>query len=101
MFLQIVTRFIFQTGAPNNPIANTNLSISGLIIESGSYLDMNGYTLICKDTLYIDDGDIYNANSIQFNKIDNPYIFDAGIQANTSITLDKYYGSLYFSYNTF
>ena len=88
-------------GVPDNPIANTNLSISGLIIESGSYLDMNGYTLICKDTLYIDDGDIYNANSIQFNKINNPYIFDAGIQANTSITLDKYYGSLYFSYNTF
>lgn len=88
-------------GVPDNPIANTNLSIGGLIIESGSFLDMNGYNLVCKDTLYIDDGDISNANSIQFNKINDPYIFDASIQANTAITFDKYFGSLYFAYNTF
>ncbi|MBN8674804.1 MAG: hypothetical protein J0L56_11755, partial [Chitinophagales bacterium] len=88
-------------GVTDNPVANTNLSIGGLIIESGRYLDMNGYNLVCKDTLHIDDGDIYNANSIQFNKINDPYIFDAGIQANTTITIDKYFGSLFFAYNTF
>lgn len=88
-------------GVLDNPVANTNLSIGGLIIESGSSLDMTGFNLVCKDTLYIDDGDIFNANSIQFNKINDPYIFDASIQANTTIILDKYFGSLYFAYNTF
>lgn len=94
-------KIYIPSGVPDNPLANTNLSIGGLIIESGSYLDMNGFTLICKDTLHIDDGDIYNATSIQFNKINNPYLFDASLQANTEITFDKYYGSLYFQYNTF
>lgn len=94
-------RIYIPTAVPDNPLANTNLTIGGLIIESGSYLDMNGLNLVCKDTLYIDDGDIYGANSIQFNKINTPYIFDASIEANTSITFDKYFGSLYFAYNTF
>ncbi|HNU13651.1 MAG TPA: CARDB domain-containing protein [Chitinophagaceae bacterium] len=89
------------SGVPDNPEANGSLSTGGLIMESGSSLEMNGYNLVCKDTVYIDDGDIYNANSIQFNKINDPYIFDASIQANSTITIDKYFGSLYFAYNTF
>lgn len=94
-------RIYIPNSVPANPEANSNVSIGGLIIESGSYLEMNGYNLVCKDTLHIDDGDIYNANSIQFKNINDPYLYDASIQANTSTTFDKYYGSLYFAYNTF
>lgn len=94
-------KIYIPNGVPDNPVANTHLSIGGLIIESGNSLDMNGFNLVCKDTLHIDDGDISNANSIQFNTVNNPYLFDASIQSNTAITFNKYVGSLYFAYNTF
>lgn len=88
-------------GLFDNPEVSSSISIGGLIIESGGYLDMNGFNLICKDTLNISDGDILEAGAVQFNKINNPAIQDATIEANTSISFDKFYGSFDCYYNTF
>ncbi len=75
------------------PVVNSNITISGLIMEDGSSLDMDGYNLTCNDTLYITNTSIESGNTILFRYINNPYIESSNITGNT-ITLENYNGTL-------
>jgi hypothetical protein len=92
-------RVYIPSGAFNYPLANTSISIGGLIMEGGSSLDMAGYNLFCSDSLYMSDANIYAANSIQFNRLMNPYVSASGIEGGASISFQKVLGNLQF-YNS-
>lgn len=77
------------------PTVNSHTAISGLIMETGSSLDLNGYNLTCDDTLHISSANIDGGNIILLRNINNPSIEWSNITGNT-ITLENYNGSLDF-----
>jgi hypothetical protein len=97
----ICDKVYIPSGALNFPLAGNSLSIGGLIIENGASLDMNGYHLICNDSLYIDGGSIYAANTIRFNNIKDPFVESASIESGNGITFNKFLGSLDFNNSSF
>lgn len=90
------------TGLPEYPVVNSNITIRGLIMESGASLDLDNYSLISNGTINIFDANITstnNANSITFRNATNPYIENATLSA-TNITIEGYKGQLDLFENT-
>ncbi|HWR33599.1 MAG TPA: hypothetical protein VN451_08740, partial [Chitinophagaceae bacterium] len=72
------------SGLSNYPVVNSTKTIGGLIMESGSSLDLDNFSLINNGAVNIFDAAISstnNSNSIIFRKATNPYIENATLSA--------------------
>jgi len=92
------TRVTIPVPIPNYPVVINNISIGGLIMESGAVIDMGGFNLTIKDTLHLDGATIFTANNIIANGIIDPYVRSNYIEGNFSLL--GYTGSSEFWFNS-
>ena len=90
------------TGLPDYPVVNSSITIHGLIMESGTSLDLDDYSLLNHGTINIIEATITStlfSNSIVFRNATDPYIENASLLA-TNITIEGYSGQLQLIGNT-
>lgn len=88
---------VIPEGVGNYPMANGNIVIRGLIMESSTYIDLGDYSLTSTGVLNMQNANIYSnggSNSISFNNSENIHIEYSGISA-ANINFSRYTGQLF------
>ncbi|MBI5856505.1 MAG: hypothetical protein HZB42_02545 [Sphingobacteriales bacterium] len=89
------------SGLPNYPVVNSTITTGGLIMESGTSLDIDNYSLLNNGVVNIFDATITStnsSNSILFRNATDVSIENATLSA-TNISIQDYAGQLYFIEN--
>lgn len=84
---------------PNTPLAAGNISIGGLVMESGAVLNMDGYELTVTKTFNLHNSTIFSGSSITATRIFEPVVNSSYLEGN--FTCEDYGGHAEFFYNTF
>ncbi|MCY7420416.1 MAG: hypothetical protein LH478_01600 [Chitinophagaceae bacterium] len=79
------TRVTILQPLVNYAVVINDISIGGLIMESGAVIDMASFNLTIKDTLHLDGATIFTANNIIANRIIDPYVHSNYIEGNFSL----------------
>ncbi len=81
------------------PMANSDIYIGGLVMESGSELDLNFYNLTTTKTLLLDNAGIYYGGNIVAKRVHGPKVHGNYIEG--SFTCEDYGGQGEFFFNSF
>lgn len=66
----------------NNPLAQADISIGGLVMESGAELDMDGHLLQVTKTLHLDNAHIYSVSQVVATRVYAPDVANTFIDGN-------------------
>ncbi|MBS1509467.1 MAG: hypothetical protein JST86_01405 [Bacteroidetes bacterium] len=83
----------------NYPVANSNITIGGLIMESGAELDLSGNALNITKTLQLDGANIYSATNVIATRVYAPDVANTTIEGN--FTCQDFGGLSTFQFNNF
>ena len=86
-----------SSSVPNFPLANNDIAVGGLVMESGAELDMNSYNLDITRTLQLDDAYIYSVGTLTASRVFAPRVHNSSLFGN--FTCQDYSGLAEFTSN--